>query len=70
MNTPNNQTHDAISVQSFSDMQELSAAYPFVGGLSRADVAVVPMNPPRVAEKLRRAESADQAAAPRRGPRA
>lgn len=69
MNTTDIQSNDGVSVASFASMSHVRSAYPFVGGLTPADVAIVPMNPPKVAERLGRAEpdaAPKRSSAPRR----
>lgn len=66
MNTMEAKSNNGVSVSSFESMGHVRAAYPFVGGLKPAEVAIVPMNPPKMAERLGRPEQESQ---PKRGPR-
>lgn len=58
MNT-GTQTPQGIQVTSFDSMSEVIKSFPFIGELSPAQVAVVPMNPPKVAFKSHRANTVD-----------
>lgn len=68
MNTSELKSNHGVSVASFESMGQVRAAYPFVGSLTPADVAIVPMNPPKMAERLGRAPEPNKPA-PSRAPR-